>query len=136
VGIKNGKLDPNTAAAIRSWRGTFGGRSPWLVQVAPGSGTVLGTDVYETNSVHRLANELAAAGVQAEYEVVHAGDAAQALADFAQTQEGPVIMVSSERWTDAGTAHLFSTGRALTRHATYPVLVVRRTPTASARAAS
>ena len=69
--------------------------------------------------------ELKEMGVSAEWEVTRARHPADALIDFADRIADAVIVVASNRWTDADHTHLRSVARRLAHEAHHPVLVVR-----------
>ena len=112
-----------------TWRESFGGATPWLVEVLPVPREPAGpTDVAESADVHRMAATFARKGLDAEWDVTHAKHPADALMDFADRVEDAVIAVASVRWTDPHHAHRTSVARQLAHKAHHPVLVVPADP--------
>jgi nucleotide-binding universal stress UspA family protein len=114
--------------AVAEWCDTFGGPSPRLVQVLPRAASDDGSgDATEAAYVQRLATRLRRGGIDAEWDVAHADQPTDALIDVADRVADAVLVVSSERWTDADHSYLRSVARSLTRYARHPVLVVPAT---------
>lgn len=105
------------------WRERFG-VDPWFVQVAEATTAGAGRPATETGLVHRLADRLRHQGIDAQWDVLHGRDTADALVDFTATMGGGVIVVASERWTDSNRIRLASTARSIVQRSPYPVLVV------------
>jgi nucleotide-binding universal stress UspA family protein len=95
---------------------------PWFVQVANPSSTQ--AIAVETGTVHRLATELRAEGVEAQWDVLHGRDVVRSLLDFTASMGGGVIAVASERWTATTKVAFSSTARSLVHRSPFPVLVV------------
>jgi nucleotide-binding universal stress UspA family protein len=125
VGVAGSTTAEIATPAISSWLATFGGPSPWLVGVMPPetADADLG-DVYESSSVHRLADRLAAKGIESEWDIAHAKRPTEGLTDFADHVADAVLVVASSRWTDPQHTHFTSVARKLTHRAHHPVLVV------------
>jgi len=135
VGVDGTKASESVLPFVAEWIRTFGGNSPWLVEVLrPSSGQAeLGrSDTLESGYVKRLAGQLDEHGLKVEWDVAHGRHPADALIEFADRLDDrisdgpadPVLAVASERWTDPEHHHWLSVARALTHHARHPVLVV------------
>ncbi len=116
--------DP-AVGVMAQWTHTFGGRSPWFLEVLrPEDVRDGGGDVSESALVKRRADRLAELGVKSEWEVLHGDDPAEAIESFADGMIEPVLLVNSERWNDPNRLHLHSVARRLAHHARQPVLVL------------
>lgn len=118
-----GEFDPAIPVMAR-WMRSFGGSAPWFVEVLSPGGAMPGDDVRESGPLQRRAHELAAFGVQSEWEVLHGDDPVDAIESFAEGIDEPVLVVDSHRWTDPSHAHLHSVARRLAHRSKRPVLVV------------
>jgi nucleotide-binding universal stress UspA family protein len=128
AGVDGTSTSEAVLPAVAEWLDTFGGPPPWLVQVLPPATAADSFgDAVESAYVQRLAARLKEGGIDAEWDVAHAGRPTDALIDFADRVADTVLVVSSERWTDAAHSHIRSVARALTRYAHHPVLVVPAT---------
>lgn len=118
--------DPDPMVSVMArWVHTFGGRAPWFLEVlSPGDFPAGDSDLRESGLVHRRAEQLTALGVPSEWEVLHAGDAVDALEAFAEGMVEPVLIVESQRWNDPSRLHLHSVSRKLAHRSRQPVLVL------------
>ena len=118
--------DPDPMVSVMArWMHTFGGRAPWFLEVlSPGDMPAGDNDLRESGLVQRRAEQLNALGVASEWEVLHGGDAVDALESFAEGMVEPVLIVESQRWTDPSRLHLHSVARKLAHRSRQPVLVL------------
>jgi nucleotide-binding universal stress UspA family protein len=130
AGVDASDVSAALLPTLATWRESFGGATPWLVEVLPVPREPVGpTDVAESADVHRVAATFARKGLDAEWEVTHAKHPADALMDFAdRVEDDAVIAVASVRWTDPHHAHRTSVARRLAHDAHHPVLVVPADP--------
>jgi nucleotide-binding universal stress UspA family protein len=134
AGVDGTSTSEAVLSAVAAWIDTFGGPPPWLVQVltsAVAAGDHAG--MAESADVRRLVARLKEGGIDAEWDVAHAKNPADALIDFADRVADAVLVVGSMRWADPQHSHLTSVARTLTRYAHHPVLVVPATPVPAPR---
>jgi nucleotide-binding universal stress UspA family protein len=101
--------------------------TPWLFQVLPAptpleSGS---TDIYETNYVHRHAQELARQGVPTEWETARDRNPHAAICRFAQTRPNALIALTTHGRSGLSRLALGSIALQTAHHATVPVLTYR-----------
>ena len=129
AGVDGTDVSEALLPTLVTWKESFGGATPWLVEVLGDPREPAGpTDVAESADVHRLAASFASKGLAAEWEVAHARHPADALIDFADHVDDAVIAVASVRWTDPQHSHRTSVARQLAHDAHHPVLVVPADP--------
>ena len=85
---------------VEAWQRTFGGGRPHVVEVRPETGwpTDAGDEAIERQLVEAAAAVLAEHGVDTDTSVVHGGDTARHLLEFAAQVDDSVIEVTSDRW--------------------------------------
>ena len=125
AGVDGGDDTCPAVPVMESWRRTFGGNRPWVVDVIAAAGWPTGSidDRLERKRVDAVVEALAARGIDAVAEVVHASDAASALLEVAERLDDPVFVVTADRWP-GGPSHWYSTTRRLVQRSPWPVLVV------------
>jgi nucleotide-binding universal stress UspA family protein len=129
AGVDGSDVSEALLPTLVTWKESFGGATPWLVEVLGVPREPSGPpDVAESADVHRLAASFAERGLDTEWEVAHAKHPADALIDFADHVDDAVIAVASVRWTDPRHAHRTSVARQLAQDAHHPVLVVPADP--------
>jgi hypothetical protein len=97
---------------------------PWLLEVLT-QDAVQGTgDILETNYVHHLADVLQREGVDADWNVVHDDDRAQAIVEFAASGEAPIVALATSGRGALDRLRAASVTVTVARSATCPVLVI------------
>lgn len=111
--------------AVESWQRTFGGGPPLVVEVMPTKAWPADPtdDAVERRHVDAVAAALAANGVDVVTHVLHGGDTAQCLLDFAAQVADAMFVATSDRWV-GGRSHWYSTTRRLVQRSRRPVLVI------------
>jgi nucleotide-binding universal stress UspA family protein len=125
VAVDASDLSAAALPVIASWVRTFGGGPVTAAQViplVPAIAEQAGTDL-ESKHVRRYADRLEELGIAARGAVIHAGEPVAGLIEAAGGLADPVLVVTAERWPDAGT-HWRSTSRKLAFRSPCPVLVV------------
>lgn len=121
-------------SVMARWLHTFGGASPWFVEVLTRSGEFPeGDDLRESMVVQRRAEGLAQLGLTGEWEVLHGDDPVDAIESFAEGIDEPLTVVDSEHWTDPSRIHLHSVARRMAHRSRQPVLII---PTLGSRHAA
>jgi nucleotide-binding universal stress UspA family protein len=110
---------------VEAWQRTFGGGRPHVVEVRPATGwpADTGDEEMERQLVEAAAAVLAEHGVDTDTSVVHGGDTARYLLEFAEQVDNAVIAVTSDRGS-GGHSHWYSTTRRLVQRSPGPVLVI------------
>ncbi len=98
---------------------------PWFVQVAPKVTRWWEppADLVEPGAVSQLASTARALGVDAQWDVLHGDDPAEAIEAFTTSMGGGVVAVASRRWASDARVHWTSTARSLVHRSPWPVLV-------------
>jgi nucleotide-binding universal stress UspA family protein len=110
---------------VEAWQRTFGGGRPRVVEVRPTTGwpADAGDEEIERQLVEAAAAVLAEHGIDTDTDVLHGGDIARYLLEFAEQVDDAVIAVTSDRWP-GGHSHWYSTTRRLVQRSPGPVLVI------------
>jgi nucleotide-binding universal stress UspA family protein len=110
---------------VESWQRTFGGSTPWIVEVMPTAAWPAGTtdDAADHEHIDALAAVLADHGIDAATRVLHGGDPVEWLLEFGATVDDAVFVATSTRWAGSR-SHWYSTTRRLVARSPRPVLVV------------
>ena len=110
---------------VEAWHRTFGGGRPRVVEVRPTTGWSgdAGDAEMERQVVDAAAAVLAEHGIDTDTDVLHGGDTARYLLEFAEQVDDAVIAVTSDRWP-GGHSHWYSTTRRLVQRSPVPVLVI------------
>ena len=110
---------------VEAWRRTFGGGRPRVVEVRPTTGWAAdaGDEGIERQLVEAAAAVLAEHGIDTDTSVLHGGDTARYLLEFAEQVDDAVIAVTSDRWP-GGHSHWYSTTRRLVQRSPGPILVI------------
>ncbi len=101
----------------------------WLIEVvdpnwraaAPGAGD----DIGESDALHGAADELRAAGLDANWETLHSDDPAAEIEGFAATLVAPIIAMTTHGRSGLARVTVGSVAMSVVRRATCPVIVVR-----------
>jgi nucleotide-binding universal stress UspA family protein len=101
--------------------------TPWLFQVLPQPAPpeAATTDIYETNYVHRHAQQLTRSGIPTEYETARDRNPHSAICRFAQTRPNPIIALTTHGRSGLSRLALGSVALQTAHHATAPVLTYR-----------
>ena len=110
---------------VEAWQRTFGGGRPRVVEVRPATGwpADAGDEEMEGQLVDAAAAVLAERGIDTDTSVLHGGDTARDLLEFAEQFDDAVIAVTSDRWP-GGHSHWYSTTRRLVQRSRGAVLVI------------
>ena len=110
---------------VESWQRTFGGGRPWVVEVMPTTAwpAEANDDELERQLVDAVAAVLAEHGIETGTTVLHGGDPAHHLLEFAEQIDDAILAVTSDRWA-GGLSHWYSTTRRLVQRSLRPVLVI------------
>jgi len=110
---------------VEAWQRTFGGGRPCVVEVMPTTGwpADAGDEEMERQLVEAAAAVLAGHGIDTDTSVIHGGDTARSLLEFAEQVDDAVIAVTSDRWPGRH-SHWYSTTRRLVQRSPGPVLVI------------
>ena len=110
---------------VESWQRTFGGGRPWIVEVMPTTAwpAEANDDELERQLVDSVAAVLAEHGIETGTTVLHGGDPAHHLLEFAEQIDDAILAVASDRWA-GGRSHWYSTTRRLVQRSLRPVLVI------------
>ena len=100
---------------------------PWLLEVLTQDairGMTPAGDILETNYVHHLADVLHREGVDADWNVGHDDDPAQAIVEFAASGDAPIIALATHGRGALDRLRAASVTVTVARSATCPVLVI------------
>ena len=103
------------------------GMHPWLFEVLTEAAVpdlTPGGDVLETNYVHRMADELRRAGVEADWDVGHDDDRARAIVAFADIRAAPIVALATHGRDALERLRAASVTVTVARSASCPVLVI------------
>jgi nucleotide-binding universal stress UspA family protein len=128
VAVDASDLAAAALPVVVSWVRTFGGGPVTAAQVIPLVPAIAeqAGPALEARHVRRYADRLGELGVTAGGTVIHGGDPVAGLIEAVGGVADPVLVVTAERWPDAGT-HWRSTSRKLAFRSPCPVLVVPAT---------
>lgn len=126
VACVDGRHEAERLLPLVSLLGSKYSMHPWLFEVLIPDGlpaTAEG-DILETNYVHHLADELLLGGVEADWDVGHNADRADAIVEFAAFRDAPIIVLATHGRAALDRLRAASVTVTVARSASCPVLVV------------